>query len=245
MTYPWAAGDVLNAADLNAAITGSATIGSVLIWAGTSASIPTGYIVCDGASLATAGTYNALFTVIQYRYGGSGANFNLPKMDALYVPIGSILHDAATAGARQTKPTLASSNHQSTGHAHTLNSHSSTGHAHTFATMNTNNAQSSGHTHTYNAVGTGNHDHSHGYYKPNTSRYLTNTNGANTATHNHTAATTLSTNADSIHAHSGTPSVNATSTDTAHTHNASANTADTAHSHTLTGSIFVFLIKFA
>jgi hypothetical protein len=245
MTYPWTAGEVLNAADLNSAIAGAGSIGSVLIWAGTSTSIPTGYIVCDGASLSTTGTYAALFAIVQYRYGGSGASFNLPKLDALYVPFGSILHDANTAGARQSQ-TVATGNHASTGHTHTLAGHSSTGHAHTFATLTVNNTQSTGHTHTYNAVGQGNHDHYHQYYKPNSSRYLTNTtyvtSGVN---HNHTAATTLVTNADSNHQHTGTPSVNATSTDTSHTHTANATTTDTAHSHTQTGSIFVYLIKFA
>lgn len=244
MTYPWTAGEVLNAAALNAAITGSATIGSVLIWAGTSASIPTGYIVCNGASFPTTGTYAALFGVIQYRYGGSGANFTVPRLDSLYLPFGSTAHDAATSGARQTQ-TVATGNFASTGHAHTLAGHASTGHTHTFATLTVNNAQSSGHTHTYNAVGQGNHDHAHGYYKPTGTRNLTNTGGANSATHNHTAANTLVTNADSNHQHTGTPSVNATSTDTSHTHNANATTTDTAHSHTQTGSIFVYLIKYA
>lgn len=42
---------------------------------GTSA--PTGYLLEDGKSYATA-EYNRLFKVIGYKYGGSGANFNVP-----------------------------------------------------------------------------------------------------------------------------------------------------------------------
>ena len=51
--------------------------GTVLDYAGLTASIPAGWLLCDGSSVATA-TYPALFAVLAYTYGGSGANFNLP-----------------------------------------------------------------------------------------------------------------------------------------------------------------------
>jgi microcystin-dependent protein len=38
-----------------------------------------GYLLCDGGSYSTS-TYANLFAVIGYRYGGSGANFNVPNM---------------------------------------------------------------------------------------------------------------------------------------------------------------------
>jgi microcystin-dependent protein len=38
-----------------------------------------GWLVCDGRSLSTT-TYNLLFQVIGYKFGGSGANFTLPDM---------------------------------------------------------------------------------------------------------------------------------------------------------------------
>lgn len=38
---------------------------------------PEGWLECDGSSLSTT-TYAALFSVIGYTYGGSGANFTLP-----------------------------------------------------------------------------------------------------------------------------------------------------------------------
>lgn len=41
---------------------------------------PTNWLICNGASLATTGTYAALFAAIGYIYGGSGANFNLPNL---------------------------------------------------------------------------------------------------------------------------------------------------------------------
>lgn len=51
-------------------------IGSVIMFAGES--IPTGWLVCDG-SLLTSDSYPDLYTAIGVKYGGSGANFNLPN----------------------------------------------------------------------------------------------------------------------------------------------------------------------
>jgi len=51
--------------------------GIVVPWG--SNSIPSGFLLCDGTSYATA-SYAALFAVIGYTYGGSGANFNVPDL---------------------------------------------------------------------------------------------------------------------------------------------------------------------
>lgn len=53
-------------------------VGTILMYG---ASIPpaTGWLLCDGSSLSTTGTYADLFAVIAYGFGGSGANFNLPN----------------------------------------------------------------------------------------------------------------------------------------------------------------------
>jgi len=51
--------------------------GAYVDWAG--ATIPPGTRACYGQSLAVA-TYAALFGVLQYTYGGSGANFLLPDL---------------------------------------------------------------------------------------------------------------------------------------------------------------------
>jgi microcystin-dependent protein len=58
--------------------------GLITPYGGTAA--PTGWLLCDGASYATA-TYPALFTAIGYAYGGSGANFNVPNLKGR-VPVG-------------------------------------------------------------------------------------------------------------------------------------------------------------
>ena len=59
-------------------------IGSIVMFAG--ATPPTNWFVCNGASLSTT-TYSALFAIVGYTYGGSGANFNLPNFGARF-PIG-------------------------------------------------------------------------------------------------------------------------------------------------------------
>jgi len=51
--------------------------GIVVPWG--SSSIPSGFLLCDGTSYATA-TFAALHAVIGYTYGGSGANFNVPDL---------------------------------------------------------------------------------------------------------------------------------------------------------------------
>jgi microcystin-dependent protein len=60
-------------------------IGSVIMYAGATA--PANWLICDGRSLATTGTYAKLFNIIGYAFGGSGANFNLPNLGAQF-PIG-------------------------------------------------------------------------------------------------------------------------------------------------------------
>jgi hypothetical protein len=49
--------------------------GTMIAWPSTT--VPTGYLEMNGASLSTT-TYAALFAVMQYTFGGSGASFTLP-----------------------------------------------------------------------------------------------------------------------------------------------------------------------
>ena len=53
-------------------------IGFISMYGG--ATPPPNWLMCDGSSLATTGTYAALFAVLGYAFGGSGANFNLPNL---------------------------------------------------------------------------------------------------------------------------------------------------------------------
>ena len=50
-----------------------------MIMAWPAASVPSGWLLCYGQSLSKA-TYDALWQIIGYTYGGSGASFNLPDL---------------------------------------------------------------------------------------------------------------------------------------------------------------------
>lgn len=51
--------------------------GCILAWP--TATAPTGYVMCNGASYAKT-AQEPLWQVIEYKYGGSGANFNVPDL---------------------------------------------------------------------------------------------------------------------------------------------------------------------
>jgi microcystin-dependent protein len=82
---------IVNAADPIAAtdvatkeyVDGSIPPGMVMAYAYLS-SAPAGWLLCDGSSLSTT-TYANLFTAINYAYGGSGANFNLPDFRGTFL----------------------------------------------------------------------------------------------------------------------------------------------------------------
>ena len=57
-------------------------IGGTLIW--WRDVVPTGFLECDGSSLLVA-DFPALFAVLDYYYGGSGLNFNLPNPRGLFL----------------------------------------------------------------------------------------------------------------------------------------------------------------
>ena len=59
------------------AATGAMPSGAIMDYAGATA--PSGWLLCQGQSVATA-TYPSLFNAIGYTYGGSGANFNVPDL---------------------------------------------------------------------------------------------------------------------------------------------------------------------
>lgn len=61
-----------------AAATGAAPLpGFIQMYGGPAA--PSGWLLCDGASYATA-AYPALFAALGYAFGGAGANFNVPDL---------------------------------------------------------------------------------------------------------------------------------------------------------------------
>jgi len=98
-------------------------VGEIKMWG--TASAPTGYLLCDGSSVSTT-TYAALFAVIGYTFGGSGASFTLPDYRGR-MPIGvsGSYALASTGGAATTTlitANLPSHTHPITdpGHTHGL-----------------------------------------------------------------------------------------------------------------------------
>jgi len=179
---------------VDAAYPGFAPIGSVILWAGDTTSLPTGYILCNGAALSNATTYNALFNVIGYRYGGSAGTFNVPSLGGNAIPLGTI-----TANADSSRQTQAA----------TSNTTSSTGHTHTFGAGNSGN-QSADHTHAQVAVNTGNQSagHTHAQVAVNT--------GTESANHTHAQVAVNTGNVSADHAHNF--SVNSGNDSNNHTH---------------------------
>jgi microcystin-dependent protein len=84
---------VVQPSDWNAAHTigaystgnGLIPIGGVLQFAGLIADIPSGYLLCNGASLLQAGTYADLYAAIGTMFGGDGTHFSLPDLRDRFV----------------------------------------------------------------------------------------------------------------------------------------------------------------
>jgi microcystin-dependent protein len=96
---------------------GSAIIGSMIMYAGTTA--PSGYLNCDGSAVSR-NTYSSLFAVISTLYGsGDGSTtFNVPNLQGKF-PIGaSTTYTIATSGGNSTK-TLSTSEMPAHNHSYT------------------------------------------------------------------------------------------------------------------------------
>ena len=116
---------------------GIAPIGGGALWF--TPTPPANWLICDGSSLDTT-AYATLFAAIGYRFGGSGANFNLPPL-ALRFPFGAGAGTALGATGGETTHTLiaaevAPHTHTATqpAHAHTASqpahTHGDQGHGH-------------------------------------------------------------------------------------------------------------------
>jgi len=232
-------------ADLQAQITsaGGAPLGAIMMWAGTSANIPTGYAVCNGASLSTTGTYASLFGIIGYRYGGSGANFTLPDFLSR-VPQG------VTTVAPTVPTTIATSASSAVDvHTHTVNSTFSAGNAASHVHANSFTAgNAADHLHNH-SIGTAVGDHQHNYFKPNSGgNSVTSGNGNAGAAHSHginggigAADRTLSVNSSFTSGGVNTAiSVNSSFT----AGNATTiNSSSLSHTHTTAVTQVIFIIK--
>jgi microcystin-dependent protein len=69
-----------------------APVGSIMIWAGSTA--PSGWVLCDGSLLSTTGTYAALYAVIGTTYGSGSGTFAVPNLKGK-IPVGVNTSDAS------------------------------------------------------------------------------------------------------------------------------------------------------
>lgn len=74
-------------------------IGEVMMYV--SVSTPTRWVVCHGQSLSTT-TYSALYAIIGYSFGGSGANFNIPDFRGIFPKGAGQQGTASFAGTNYT-----------------------------------------------------------------------------------------------------------------------------------------------
>lgn len=198
-------------------------IGSIMAWP--SASIPDGWLLCDGSQISRT-TYQALFNIIGTTFGtGDGSTtFNLPDARQRF-----IIGLAASGTGSVLGGTGGNIDHTHSGgaHTHTISSdggHTHTGGAHTH-TISTDGAH--GHTvdaHSHNITSDGAHTHSGS----------TGSDGS----HNHTGTVDAQTDGQTVPVPGGVQAFSAsnpnhqhdftTSTDGAHTHTISS---DGSHNH--------------
>ena len=103
-----------------------APLGSGALWF--SATPPTGWLICDGSSLSTTGTYAALFAILGTTFNQSGdasGTFRLPKLQDVF-PFGAGLTQALAATGGEAAHTLVAAEMPSHTHAFTGTSHGHT-----------------------------------------------------------------------------------------------------------------------
>lgn len=75
------------------------------------ATVPTGYLYCDGTTYNTI-LYASLWSVIFYTYGGSGSNFKVPDLRAMFIrgfgskTVGTVTYNAPALGVVQQDAVL-------------------------------------------------------------------------------------------------------------------------------------------
>ena len=151
----------LNAAKINAP--GINPIGSIIMWGGSTANIPDGYVLCDGRLLSkpisqggTNDDWVELFNAIGTTHGEntSGTRFKVPDLTSRFVVgAGAAYAPADIGGEDEVELTQA----QLASHDHTMELQN-TNHSHPAATFTTNNADAP-HDHPASSENAGTHQH--------------------------------------------------------------------------------------
>lgn len=207
--------------------------GDIIMWAGskTGASIPSGWLVCDGSAVSRT-TYATLYSVIGTAYGvGDGSTtFNLPStVGRIPVGIGS---------TQNTRANLVATGNQSASHTH---NGTSGGHSANHTHNGTSGNESSTHSHSYNAT-TGNNSANHTHdvtFNPGEEGNADTTKTSTNQSANHTHTVTASTTTANTHAHNTTTGDQSVD----HTHATTTANESADHTHDLAILAACFLIK--
>lgn len=109
-------------ADIKAVEESAPPIASVIMWAGASADVPDGYLLCNGASILRA-SYPDLFTLLGTTFGSAdGTHFTLPDLRDKFVIGAGGSYSRGASGGNATANIEHS--HTIPSHAHTLSNHS-------------------------------------------------------------------------------------------------------------------------
>jgi microcystin-dependent protein len=176
------------------------------------ATAPTGWLLCDGTSYASA-SYTSLFSVVGYTFGGSGANFSVPNLKGKVVvgidALQASFDVRGETGGAMTHQHASDVSGSAGSHAHSTadHTHSTTDHSHN----TTDHSHYSDHSHYA--------DHSH-YINPGTT-------GTTSSYHDHTIGVSTGTGVATGTAKYAAP--------TGHTHSATSDN----HSHTVNIATFL------
>ena len=125
-------------------LTGVAGVNTGLIVPWGAASIPSGFLECNGAAVSQA-TYAALFAVIGYDYGNpGGGNFNLPDLTDKVALSNSPAKSLATTGGANTVASTGTIGGSTDGTA--LDESTIATHSHTLVAAETGGQNSGGYT---------------------------------------------------------------------------------------------------
>ena len=225
---------------------GEVPVGGVIPYAGNSATVPGGWLICDGAAVSEA-EFAALFAICGYIYGNpGGGNFNLPDTQQRFLA-GAQVATEYDPGETGGEASHALTEAETGVHDHTdtfATNTQSASHAHTDGSLSTNN-QSASHAHNLGNHTHGMQGHQHSMTHTHLVGDLISDNTAGGASERVRSGTGFNTGASSA-AFTGGESGNVTNQNgntgnqqTSHSHVVTGTTANqnTSHSHTVTGVV--------
>jgi microcystin-dependent protein len=128
-------------------------VGTITMWAGSDANVPTNWLLCDGSTISRS-TYATLFTALGSGFGGGDGSttFNIPDMrDRFVVGAGTTYSRNSKGGSASvtlSTAQLAAHTHTGPSHTHSGPSHTHSGPSHTHSFSATSGGQSASHMHT-------------------------------------------------------------------------------------------------